>query len=210
MMNEIVQYGIIPISYNIVAESLSDYNSPKDKVCRMQLQGQLIRLKKGVFVVAPEVSNKTLSRELIANHLYGPSYLSLESALAYYGLIPERVHLVRSVTIKRARNFTTPLGEFEYLTMLAPYYSIGIKQLVFGEEYSFLIASPEKALADLIIATSGLRIQSAKAMREYLNEDLRLDFDEHENWNADILSECIEFGRKRRELRFLYEVLING
>jgi len=209
-MNEIVQYGIIPISYNIVAESLSDYNSPKDKVCRMQQQGQLIRLKKGVFVVAPGVSNKTLSMELIANHLYGPSYVSLESALAYHGLIPERVHLMRSVTIKRARNFTTPLGEFEYLTMLAPYYSIGIKQLVFGEEYSFLIASPEKALADLIIVTSGLRIQSAKAMREYLYEDLRLDFDEYENWDANILRDCIVNGRKKRELGFLYEVLING
>lgn len=205
-----MQYGIIPISYNIVAESLTDYNSPKDKVSRMQQQGQLIRLKKGLFVVAPGVSNKTLSMELIANHLYGPSYVSFESALAYYGLIPERVHLMRSVTLKRGRNFSTPLGEFEYLTMLAPYYSIGIKQLVFGKEYSFLIATPEKALADLIITTSGLRIQSAKAMREYLYEDLRLEFDEHENWDSDILRNCIENGRKKRELGFLYEVLING
>lgn len=209
-MEDLSQYGIVPVNYDVVAESLSNYNSPKDKVSRMERQGQLIRLKRGVFVVAPEVSHLTLSMELIANHLYGPSYVSLQSALRYYGLIPERVFVTRSVTTKRARSFPTPLGEFEYITMPESYYPIGIRQMVFEEEYSFLIATPEKALCDLIISTSGLRIQSAKAMREYLFEDLRIDDEEHENWDLDILRACIEHGRKRREIRFLLEVLNNG
>lgn len=209
-MNILETYGIVPISYDIVTESLPEYSSPKDKVSSMERQGQLIRLKKGLFVVAPEVSHQVLSMELIANHLYGPSYVSFESALRFHGLIPERVHLMRSVTLKRARSFSTPLGEFEYITMPANYYPVGIQQIVSGEEYSILIATPEKAIADLIIATSGLRIQSARAMGEYLFEDLRIDAYEHESWDVEILRACVENGRKRRELRFLLEVLSNG
>lgn len=209
-MEDLSRYGIVPVSYDVVAESLANYNSPKDKVSRLEQQGQLIRLKRGVFVVAPEVSHQTLSMELIANHLYGPSYVSLQSALRYYGLIPERVYVTRSVTTKRARSFSTPLGEFEYITMPENYYPVGIRQMVFEEAYSFLMATPEKALCDLIISTPGLRIQSARAMREYLFEDLRIDDEAHENWDLDILGACIEHGRKRRELRFLLEVLSNG
>lgn len=209
-MEDLSRYGIVPVSFDVVAESLANYNSPKDKVSRLQQQGQLIRLKRGVFVVAPEVSNQTLSLELIANHLYGPSYVSLQSALRYYGLIPERVFVTRSVTMKRARSFTTPLGVFEYITMPENYYPIGIRQMVFEESYSFLIATPEKALCDLIISTAGLRIQSARAMREYLFEDLRIDDDAFEGADLEIVRACIDTGRKRRELRFLMEVLGNG
>ena len=206
-MSELRPYGIVPISYDTLAEPLEEYNAPRDRVSRLERQGQLIRLKRGVFVVSPEVTQQELSMELIANHLYGPSYVSLESALRYYGLIPERVFTTSSITLKRARSFETPLGRFEYLTMPTAYYPIGITQDTIDDTYTFLIATPEKALCDLIITTAGLRIQSRRAMREYLYEDLRIDFDEHEEWNLEILSDCIEHGRKRRELKFLYQVL---
>lgn len=209
-MSEISRYGIVPISYSIVADAIGNYQSPKDKISRMEQQGELIRLKKGVFVVAPEVSHQALSLELIANHLYGPSYVSLQSALSYFGLIPERVYTMRSVTLKRARSFTNSLGVFEYITMPDNYYSIGIQQIIYPDNYSFLIATAEKAIVDLIISTSGLRIQSERAMREYLFEDLRIDYDEYEHWNTEIVRECIENGRKKRELRFLLNVLQNG
>ena len=209
-MSNLRPYGILPISYDTLAEPLVEYNAPRDRVSRMQRQGQLIRLKRGVFVVSPDISQQELSLELIANHLYGPSYISMESALRFHGLIPERVFTTSSITLKRARSFDTPLGRFEYLTMPANYYPIGITQEMIGDSYTFLIATPEKALSDLIITTSGLRVQSGRAMREYLEEDLRLDFDEVESWDISIIAQCIEHGRKRRELNFLLEVLQNG
>lgn len=209
-MNELSTYGIIPISFDIVADAIGEYRSPKDKISRMEQQGELIRLKKGYYVVAPKITNQLLSVELIANHLYGPSYVSLESALSYYSLIPERVYTTLSITVKRARAFDNPIGRFEYLTMPSGYYSIGIRQEVINGRYSFLIASPEKAICDLIITTAGLRIQSERAMREYLFEDMRIDIDEYKSWDLNVIRQCIAQGRKRRELNLLLKVLQNG
>ena len=112
-MNQFSKYGIIPISFATVAESIGSYKSPKDKVSKLEQDGDLIRLKKGFFVVAPRISQQLLSEELIANHLYGPSYVSLETALSYYGLIPELVYVTRSITVKRAKLFTIYTNPFK-------------------------------------------------------------------------------------------------
>jgi predicted transcriptional regulator of viral defense system len=209
-MSSIREYGIIPISTDMVADVIGEYRSPADRISRLARRGDLIRLQRGLFVVAPELSGQTLSRELIANHLYGPSYVSFESALSYHGIIPERVHMVRSATFRRSRQVETPLGVFQYTTVPENYYPIGITQMLYEEEnYSFLMATPEKAICDLIIITSGLRIQSERAMREYLYEDMRMDFDDLEHIDIGIIEQCIEHGRKRRELRYLLNVLQN-
>lgn len=209
-MSSIREYGIIPISTDMVADAIGEYRSPADRISRLARRGDLIRLQRGLFVVAPELSGQTLSRELIANHLYGPSYVSFESALSYHGIIPERVHMVRSATFRRSRQVETPLGVFQYTTVPENYYPIGITQMLYEEEnYSFIMASPEKAICDLIICTSGLRIQSERAMREYLYEDMRMDFDDLERIDIGIIEQCIEHGRKRRELRYLLNVLQN-
>src|SRR5690554_8161488 len=113
-MINLARFGNIPVEYATLTSVLGGYRSAKDKITSLEKSDQLIRLKKGLYVVAPDYSKMEISRELIANHLYGPSYLSLESALSYYGLIPERVYNVRSVTAKRARKYSTPLGAFEY------------------------------------------------------------------------------------------------
>ncbi len=200
-------FGNIPINYATLAAGLDGYLSPRDKVAALEKKQMLIRLKKGLFVVAPEVSKIAISRELIANHLYGPSYISLESALSYYNLIPERVYAVRSVTAKRAKKYSTPLGVFDYRTVPESYFSIGIKQEHTDNNSIFLIASPEKALCDLILITSGLRLQSVKAMRTYLEENLRIDLIEKGAWDTEIIEECIAIGKKKMELKHLLALL---
>jgi predicted transcriptional regulator of viral defense system len=199
--------GIVPVDYAVVKSVLVGYRSPKDKVSRMEAAGDLIRLKKGLFLVSSKNTGELYSRELVANHLYGPSYVSLETALAYYGLIPERVHLVRSVTTKRTKKFSTPIGNFEYTKVGNQYFGIGINQNIVRNQYAFMMASPEKALCDMIVLTSGLRIQSVKAMREYLEEDMRVDLSEIKLWNIEIVRRAIECGKKKTELKFLLEVL---
>jgi predicted transcriptional regulator of viral defense system len=66
----------------------------------LERKGFVIRIKRDLYVVSEKVHGKQVSRELVANHLYSLSYVSLETALAYYGLIPERVYSVRSVCTK--------------------------------------------------------------------------------------------------------------
>ena len=107
-MDILKQFGIIPFDTQTLTGALYNYKSPKDKIASFEQSDFLIRLKRGLFVVAPNIQNQPLSKELIANHLYGPSYVSLQTALSFYKLIPERVHTVSSMTIKRSRNRWLP------------------------------------------------------------------------------------------------------
>jgi uncharacterized protein YifN (PemK superfamily) len=182
---------------------LSNLKYPKNKISDLEKSGELIRLKKDLYVR----SKTTISKELIANHLYGASYISLETALAYYGMIPERVYTVRSMTTKRAKSFSTPLGSFEYSTVSAAYFSVGLRQEVVENQYAFLIATPTKAVCDMVVATPNLRLQSVKAMQSYLTEDLRIDADALKTLDKSIVNQCIELGRKKNELRLLRTTL---
>jgi predicted transcriptional regulator of viral defense system len=206
-MNVLEQFGIIPVSSGALISVLRNYNSPNDKISNLEKKGELIRLKKGLYVVSPDVHRQVLSIELIANHLYGPSYISFERALSFYKLIPERVYTTRSMTIKRARSFTTPLGNFDYVSAKADYYSIGINSEIINDKLAYLVASPEKAICDMLVATPGLRLQSVKAMQVYLEEDLRIDFSAIETYNTDVIRQCIEVGKKKTELMQLLKFL---
>ncbi|MDR0969935.1 MAG: hypothetical protein LBM67_05310 [Lentimicrobiaceae bacterium] len=208
-MERLQKIGIIPIDKAILYSLYSDLKQPKDKVSELERKGFVIRVKRNLYVVSPKVHNMEISRELVANHLYGPSYVSLESALSYYGLIPERVYAVRSVCTKFHKKYDTPLGVFEYLKMPENYFSIGINQEKTDDSATFLIASPTKALCDLIVATPNLRLQSVKAMQKYLTEDLRVDLEAIRSLDKSIVEQCVEMGKKRRELEVLLDLLNN-
>ena len=105
MSKSLDDIGPIPVEFHALSNSIGNYKAPKDKITKLEKSGKYIRLKKGLYVLSPEFSKSNLSKELIANHLMGPSYLSMESALSYYGLIPERVFSTRSATTKRSKKF---------------------------------------------------------------------------------------------------------
>jgi hypothetical protein len=203
-MKELDQFGIIPVDFSVLADVFSEYRHPEDKLSSLENKGDLIRLKKGMYVVN---GNKPFSKELIANHLYGPSYVSLETALSFYKLIPERVYETRSVTIKRSKTFTTPLGVFSYNSVPDVYYPLGLVNRIIEDKYSYLIASPEKALSDYLLLTTNIRIQSVKAMRIFLEEDLRIDLSALSHFNPDIILSCVTMGRKKGELFNLYKLI---
>lgn len=206
-MKELEQLGIIPVDYAVLRSLFADYHSPRNKIANIEQAGKIIRLKRGMYVVSPEVTKQLLSVELIANHIYGPSYVSMESALRYYGLIPEQVYTVRSLTTNRSKSFENAIANFEYITTNVAYYSIGIKLETIENRYTFLIATPEKALCDMITATPHLRIQSEKALVAYLNEDLRFDMSDLGNMDPNIVKGCIENGKKKDALKILLNFL---
>jgi len=207
-MDILKQFSIVPIESSTLITVLGDYKSPRDKIMRMEESGSLMRLKKGLFVVTPKVHGQPLSTELIANHLYGPSYVSFESALSFYKIIPERVYTVKSASIKRSKKIVTPLGNFDYIQITSDYYSVGLRQEILDNKYAFVIATPEKALCDMIIATKGIRIQSVKAMQIFLEEDMRVDLSSLQNINLEIIKACAtSSNKKKNELMQLYNLL---
>ena len=205
-MTGLEQFKNIPVESTVLQNLMDNYKYPRNKVSALEKRGDIIRLKKGLYVVSEKISRKAVSRELIANHLYGTSYVSLETALSFYGMIPERVFSIRSMTVKRAKNFKTPFGYFDYTTVSTDYFSIGIRQEIVENEYAFLIAEPTKTICDMIVATPNLRIQSAKAMRNYLMEDMRIDFDFLKTLDKDIVKQCIVTGKKKEELGLLLKL----
>ena len=208
-MNYLDQFRGIPFTFSALADQIPTYKSPEDKISKLVKSKALIRLKKGLFVVSPELSKQPISKELIANHLYGPSYISFETALSYYGLIPERVYITKSAIAKRSKIYHTPLGDFEYITVPKNYLQYGINQIVNDDKYVFLIASPEKALCDLIISKAGIRLQSVKAIRNYLINDLRIDLNVIPKWDLEIITNCQLHGLKKTELLLLKTFLEN-
>ena len=207
-MERLERLGVIPVNKDILYSLYSDLKFPENKVADLERNELIIRVKKNLYVVSSKVHNLEISRELVANHLYRPSYVSLESALSYYGLIPERVYSVRSVCAKLHKKYNTPLGDFEYIKVLENYFPIGIHQEIIENQYAFLIASPTKAICDMIVATPNLRLQSVKAMQNYLEEDLRIDFSDLQNIDTEIIKQCIEMGKKKTELKLLLKFLI--
>jgi len=205
-MENLKQLGIIPVNYALLGSLFKSYKSPRNKIANLEIEGILVRLKRGLYVVSPEESGRLLSTELIANHIYGPSYISMESALRYYGLIPERVHVVRSMTTKRSRMFENSISRFEYICCDEAYYPIGVTQKI-SDDYSFLIASPEKALCDLIAYTPAVRPRFINSLRLYLEEDIRLDMEAFYSMNANIFMECAEAGKKKKDLNNLIKLL---
>ncbi len=208
-MYELKKYGIIPVSPSVLSEALADYHSVKDKISSLERSGDLIRLRNGLYVVSNKITEQNFSLELIANQLYGPSYVSFEAALSYYGLIPERVYLVKSATPKRAKSYQTPLGVFEYIRVPQHYYPIGVRSVLVNNTYAFMMASPEKAFCDQIISTAGLRIQSLTAMHRYIEDDMRMDTGLMQSWDLSIIEACIEYGPKKNDLLFLLKYLKN-
>jgi len=209
-MEQLKNLGIIPLNTDILYSLYGNLNNPDKKIIELERKESIIRIKRNLYVVSPNVHNQEISRELLANHLYGPSYVSLESALSYYGLIPERVYSMLSVCTKQYKQYNTPLGNFEYVKVPENYFPIGINQEIINNSYAFLIASPEKALCDKIVNLRNVRIQSVKAMLEYLENDLRIDMSALTSFDAAIIKECLRFGRKKTELTHLLKLLQNG
>ena len=105
MKNPLIQFGNTPMEFAAVASLFPEIKYKHNKVSALEKRGDLIRLKQGLYVNHADVSQKPLSLFLIGNNLYGPSYISLQSALRYYGLIPEQVFTICSMTTKPSKIF---------------------------------------------------------------------------------------------------------
>jgi hypothetical protein len=165
-----------PLSHQLLVSILKDYERPNDKIYQLAKEGIIQSIKKGLYVAGPALNIERKPEPfLLANHILGPSYVSVETALSHHGLIPERVYEIASMTTQAPRKFNTPLGTFTYTRLPLPYYAFGIRSEKLADDQYAMVASPEKALCDKIITTSGLLLRSRKAAKEFLIENMRMD-----------------------------------
>jgi len=175
-MNEPIR-KMIPyeeFDYQTLLGALKGYAHPRDRITTLLRKGIIIRVKKGLYIFGENDRKHPYSREILANLIYGPSYISLEYALQYYGLIPERVESVTSVTVGRSRRFSTPAGLFVYRMIPMAAFQAGMDRVEMEDGRSYLIAVPEKALADKL-RTDQVSIRTQREMQSWLFDDLRMD-----------------------------------
>jgi predicted transcriptional regulator of viral defense system len=159
------------------------------KLIRIQLSrwvktGKIYQLRRGLYSISPPYQRKQPHPFLVANHLQKASYISLQSALSFYGLIPEVVNITTSVSTGRPERLETPLGTYEFRHIKTELL-LGYQLIELGGQNAF-VATPEKALLDLIYLQSGgdspaylkeLRLQNTEKLDKDLlvNQSLRFN-----------------------------------
>lgn len=175
--------GELPvIEVELLLAGMPNSDSLKVQISRWEKAGKLIQLRRGVYLLADAYRKIEVYEPYIASILKKPSYLSLEKALEYHGLIPEAVKVYTSVTTKRATKFSSPVGVFSYRHIKKSLFW-GYKSVTMRRQTAF-IATPEKALLDLIYL-NGIKISN-----QYL-EGLRL-----QNLEQINLDTVLEYAKK--------------
>lgn len=168
------------------------------RLVEWQLKGYLIKLKRGFYCFMDKEKNEHFIH-YVANKIYAPSYITLESALAFYNLIPEGVFTTTSLTTKYTTKYTNPIGNFEY-RHIKPSLYFGYK-LIEKNKVFIKIAEIEKAILDYFYMNKINDLESIKEMRfnsiqakELINFEKLKIF--QNRFNSNILAKRIKMFKK--------------
>ncbi|MBI5373250.1 MAG: hypothetical protein HZA79_14605 [Sphingobacteriales bacterium] len=205
----IAPYAGQPLTQQLLQDILKDYKRPFDKITELVKQDLLIQVKRGLYIPGERLKLSRPVSFLLANHLYGPSYVSMDSALSFWGLIPERVYEISSATPRAAKKYTTEAGRFSYTRLPLPYYSYGIRLAEVTTHQTVLMASPEKALCDKIITTSKILLRSMTQTMDLLTGDFRIEKSSLQKLDAGAISRWAKMAPKKTSLTMLVKTLNN-
>ena len=175
------------LTNDIIKLNLQEYSNKNTKICREVKNGNLIKIINGLYETDPNVNGY-----LLAGSIYGPSYLSFDYALSYYGLIPEKVTAFTSATFdkKKKKSYDNQFGSFLYRDVPRNVYPLGINVIEEGE-YNYQIATPEKALCDKLYTLNP--ISNMSELENVLFNDLRIDETEFNNLNIQDINEISQY-----------------
>jgi len=168
-------------------------------VKRAVAAGELVRVRRGLYCLAQAYRGTPLNLFALAQYIYGPSYISLESALSHHGWIPEAVYTITSTCLGESKTFRTPVGTFSYSTVPQNtlYAAVTRETNDVGGEVT-LIARPLKALADYVYVYRKNWVTPEPALGS-----LRIDPEQLADVSPDDIDETMENYRSKRVLRFL-------
>lgn len=165
------------ITNDMAKYNLNNYSNKNNKISREIKKGKLFKIITGLYETDPNTPGY-----LLASSIYGPSYISFDFALSYYGLIPERVSTITCATFnkKKRKQYNTKFGVFTYKDVPSSAYpeEILLKQ---ENNYSYQIATKEKALCDKLYSLKPLK--NLSNLETMLFNDLRIDIDEFKKIN---------------------------
>ena len=165
------------ITNDMAKYNLNNYSNKNNKISREIKKGKLFKIITGLYETDPNTPGY-----LLASSIYGPSYISFDFALSYYGLIPERVSTITCATFnkKKRKQYNTKFGVFTYKDVPSSAYpeEILLKQ---ENNYSYQIATKEKALCDKLYSLKPL--ENLSNLENMLFNDLRIDIDEFKKIN---------------------------
>lgn len=157
---------------DLAIKNYNNYSNKNTKLLRDIKDKKLFKITNGLYETDPNTPGY-----LLASSIYGPSYISFEYALSYYGLIPERVTTITCATFekKKKKEYITDFGTFTYRDIPSSAYP---EEIILKEEnnYSYQIATPEKALCDKLYSLSPLF--NYTNLENMLFNDLRIDEEE--------------------------------
>lgn len=171
------------LTNDMIKNNLKGYSNKNNKICRDVKNGNLIKIINGLYE-----TDKSVNGYLLAGSIYGPSYLSFDFALYYYGLIPEKVTTFTSATCekKKKKIYNTFFGTYLFRDVPKIVYPLGVKLIQEGD-YSYQIATPEKALCDKLYTIAPLK--NMTELENLLFNDLRIDIYEFEKLSIDEIAE---------------------
>lgn len=166
----------------MILDELIGYANPSDKLARLVKNGEYIKITKGLYE-----TDLSVPGYLLAESIYGPSYLSFEFALSYHGLIPEAVYVFTSATFekRKKKKYDTPKGTFTYRDVPSKAYAYGVDSVQEGH-YTYKIATAEKALCDQLYKMK--LVANYEELQSLLFENLRIEKDELKKLNKEDIS----------------------
>jgi len=167
-------------------------------VKRALASGEIIHIRRGLYCLAPKYQKKSLNLYALAQHVYGPSYISLESALSWHGWIPEAVHAITSSAFKKSKEFKTPLGVFNYDRVPQEVFYAEVDRVTDASGNVLLMAKPLKALADYVY----VRKKDWTGIKPVVGS-LRIEPEEFEQVTQDTIEALVGNYSSPRVRRFL-------
>lgn len=188
------------ISNNIQKDKYKNYNNKNTKLTRDVKAGKLIKIKRGLYETNPNTPAYYL-----ANFIYGPSYISFDFALSYYGLIPERVETVTCATFNKNKKkvYDTPFGTLIYRDVPERVFPLYVN-IIEENGYTFHLATKEKALSDKLYTLNS--VKNIEQMKMLLLFDLRIDEEELKKLDIDVIENLSEIYHSTNVL-LLYKYL---
>jgi predicted transcriptional regulator of viral defense system len=162
---------------------------------------EIVRYRRGLYGLAPRYERYRIHPFVLAQYLYGPSYISLEAALSYHGWIPEAVYTITCATLSRSHSFETSLGFFSFTRIPQNIFFAGVRQQTASDGSAFFLASPLKALVDYVYVH-----RPAWNSLEGAWESLRIEESELKTVDVAMVNELNGVYREKVVIRFLEKV----
>jgi predicted transcriptional regulator of viral defense system len=203
-MNKLTEniFETAPYGYFTSQEVATLFPGSEDKryglVKRAIAGGEIVHIRRGLYCLAPKYQKKSINLYALAQHIYGPSYVSFESAFSWHGWIPEAVYTLTSVSSSKSKEFKTPLGAFSYTRVPQKVFYTGVERRTDEAGNVFFMATPMKALADYVYVHKTDWVGLKPVI-----ENLRIEPDEFEAVAMDDLDALIDNYKSRRVQKFI-------